>query len=97
MRWAKRSTWSFRTIVAEGRKYGLFLVLVSQRPDKLDPLILSECKNKAVTRLGSASVLGITQKMLGRNDVAPKVIEKCREKNSRRWAQAAGGPLGEAD
>jgi hypothetical protein len=31
----------FRTIAAEGRKYGLFLILVSQRPDKLDHLILS--------------------------------------------------------
>jgi len=28
-------------IAAEGRKYGLFLILVSQRPDKLDHRILS--------------------------------------------------------
>ena len=28
----------FRTIAAEGRKYGLFLILVSQRVDKVDPL-----------------------------------------------------------
>jgi len=28
----------FRKIAAEGRKYGLFLMLVSQRPDKLDPM-----------------------------------------------------------
>jgi hypothetical protein len=33
----------FRTIAAEGRKYGIFLILASQRPDKLDHLILSEC------------------------------------------------------
>ena len=26
-------------IAAEGRKYGLFLIVVSQRPDKLDPLV----------------------------------------------------------
>jgi DNA helicase HerA-like ATPase len=26
----------FCTIAAEGRKFGLFLILVSQRPDKLD-------------------------------------------------------------
>jgi len=59
----------FRIVAAEGRKYGIFLILVSQRPDKLDPLVVSECENKAVMRLGSASVLGITREMLGLDDV----------------------------
>jgi hypothetical protein len=69
----------FRTIVAEGRKYGLFVVLVSQRPDKLDPLVLSECENKAVMKLSSGSVLAITRNLLGLDDVHPKVLEKCLE------------------
>lgn len=69
----------FRTIAAEGRKYGLFLILVSQRPDKLDPLVLSECENKAVMKLGSASVLNVTRKMLGLDDISPKLLEKCLE------------------
>lgn len=69
----------FRTIVAEGRKYGLFLILASQRPDKLDPLVLSECENKALMRLSSGSVLGVTQKMLGLDDIAPRLLEKCLE------------------
>ena len=30
----------FRTIAAEGRKLGLFLIVVSQRPDKLDRMIV---------------------------------------------------------
>jgi uncharacterized protein DUF87 len=67
----------FRKIVAEGRKYGLFLILVSQRPDKLDPLVLSECENKAIMKLSSISVLEITRKMLGLDDVQPKLLEKC--------------------
>jgi hypothetical protein len=58
----------FRTLAAEGRKYGLFLILVSQRPDKLDPLVLSECENKAIMRLGSWSVLDHTRTMLGLED-----------------------------
>lgn len=84
----------FRTIVAEGRKYGLFLILASQRPDKLDPLVLSECENKVVMRLGSGSVLAITQKMLGLDDVPPKLLEKCLEFETGRalligpWAPA---------
>jgi len=66
----------FRTIVAEGRKYGLFLILVSQRPDKLDPLVLSECENKAVMKLSSESVLTITREMLGLDDVPAKLLDK---------------------
>jgi hypothetical protein len=69
----------FRMIVAEGRKYGLFLILVSQRPDKLDPLILSECENKAIMKLGSASVLELTTRMLGLEDLSPKLLQKCLE------------------
>jgi hypothetical protein len=46
----------FRTIAAEGRKFGLFLILVSQRADKLDDLVLSECGNKAILRLDSRSM-----------------------------------------
>jgi hypothetical protein len=69
----------FRTITAEGRKYGLFLVLVTQRPDKLDSLILSECENKAIMKLGSASVLKTTRKMLGLEDIPQSVLDKCLE------------------
>lgn len=67
----------FRRLVAEGRKYGLFLILVSQRPDKLDSVILSECENKAVMRLGSASMLDLTRKMLGLEDVSETQLQKC--------------------
>lgn len=69
----------FRTFVAEGRKYGLFVILVSQRPDKLDPLVLSECENKAVMKLGAGSVLEMTQRMLGLDDIQPKLLERCLE------------------
>jgi len=69
----------FRTIVAEGRKYGLYLLLVSQRPDKLDPLVVSECENRAIMRIGSGTVLNITKQMLGLDDLSPKLLEKCLE------------------
>ena len=74
----------FRKIVAEGRKYGLFLMLVSQRPDKLDPLVLSECENKAIMKLSSKSVLDITRRMLGLDDIQPKLLEKCLDFNIGR-------------
>lgn len=55
----------FRTIAAEGRKYGIFLIIVSQRPDKLDSLVLSECANKAIMRIDSRDVVKIVQEKLG--------------------------------
>ena len=69
----------FRMIAAEGRKFGLFLIVVSQRPDKLDRLILSECENRAVMRLGSLSVLDLTRNLLGLEDIPNKRLQKCLE------------------
>jgi hypothetical protein len=69
----------FRTVAAEGRKYGLFLILVSQRPDKLDPFILSECANRAVMRLGSQSVWEMTKQVLGLEDLPPKTLASVLE------------------
>jgi Helicase HerA, central domain len=66
----------FRTIAAEGRKYGLFLILVSQRPDKLDHLILSECANKAIMRLDSRTIVQLVREKLGLQDVDPYLLDK---------------------
>lgn len=46
-----------RTIAAEGRKYGVFLILCTQRPDKIDSLVTSECQNRLLMKLGSQAVL----------------------------------------
>ncbi|MGB8899399.1 MAG: ATP-binding protein, partial [Methylocella sp.] len=69
----------FRTIAAEGRKFGLFLVLVSQRPDKLDKWVLSECANRAVMKIGSEDVLAETSKALGLGGIAPNILNRCLE------------------
>ena len=66
----------FRTIAAEGRKYGLFLILVSQRVDKVDPLVLSECGNKAVMRLDASSVVKEVVKSFGLDDIHDDIINK---------------------
>jgi DNA helicase HerA-like ATPase len=40
-------------IVKEGRKYGVFLGLVTQRPAEIDPTIVSQCSTLFVMRLSS--------------------------------------------
>ncbi len=66
----------FRTIVSEGRKYGLFLILVSQRPDKLDNMVLSECENKAIMKLSTTNVLIDSKQILNLDDVPEKLLSK---------------------
>jgi hypothetical protein len=73
-----------RSIAAEGRKYGLFLILVSQRPDKLDSLILSECDNKALMKIGSQRVLNESERLLGLDDIPRRLLERCLEFNKGR-------------
>lgn len=66
----------FRRIAAEGRKYGLYLVLISQRPDKIDHVVMSECENRAVMKVGSTLVLKTTCELLGLDKVASRVTDK---------------------
>jgi DNA helicase HerA-like ATPase len=49
-----RSTMSadvIRMIAAEGRKFGVFLILVTQRPSKIDPDALSQCNSQIILRI----------------------------------------------
>ncbi len=51
---SKESTLSKRVIkriAAEGRKFGVFLVLITQRPYKIDPDALSQCNSQIIMRM----------------------------------------------
>jgi hypothetical protein len=52
-------------IAAEGRKFGLFLILATQRPRKLDPNVLSECDNLIHMRMSSQSDIAYAVQSLG--------------------------------
>ncbi len=86
----------FLRIVAEGRKYGLFLIIVTQRPDKIDPMVLSECENYAIMKLSNEKTVDIVGKTLNLDDVPKKRLEKCLDfRVSRvllagRWAPQGG-------
>lgn len=70
----------FRTIAAEGRKYGIFLIIVSQRPDKLDPKVISECSNIALMRLNSQNVVDEVRETLG----LPKKLDFSQVSNFKK-------------
>ncbi len=49
-----RTTYSssiIRTIAAEGRKFGVYLIVISQRPSKIDSDVLSQCQSQIVLRI----------------------------------------------
>ncbi len=49
--WPTRA--SIARIAKEGRKYGVFLGVITQRPGELDPTILSQCNTVFAMRLGN--------------------------------------------
>lgn len=61
-------------IAAEGRKYGLFLIIISQSPSKIHPDTLSQCANlllmKTTTRYDIDTISNL------RTDIPSKLIEK---------------------
>jgi len=40
-----------KRIAAEGRKFGVFLVVISQRPHKIDPDVLSQCNSQIILKM----------------------------------------------
>jgi hypothetical protein len=49
----KRVTDKLMQIAAEGRKYGVYLILATQRPRKLHPSLVLECENVCLLRVQS--------------------------------------------
>lgn len=47
----KMSSHTIRTVVSEGRKFGVFLILVTQRPSKIDSDALSQCNSQIILRM----------------------------------------------
>jgi len=41
----------FKRIASEGRKFGLFLIAISQRPSKINPDVLSQCNSQIIMKI----------------------------------------------
>lgn len=57
----------FERIAKEGRKYGVSLVVISQRPSEVNKTILSQCSNYISMRLTNADDQGVIKKLLPDN------------------------------
>jgi len=54
----------FERIAKEGRKYGLSLVVISQRPSEVNKTILSQCSNFVAMRLTNSDDQSVIKKLL---------------------------------
>ncbi len=52
-------------IAAEGRKYGLWLLLSTQRPSKVHPQVVSQCDNLVLMRMNSPTDLAELSQLFG--------------------------------
>ena len=69
-------------IAGEGRKFGLYLLLATQRPDKVHPNVVSQCDNVILMKVNSAADIASLSQTFS---YAPEALV----------AQAAGFGLGE--
>lgn len=72
----KQALATFERIAKEGRKYGVSLVVVSQRPSDVSRTILSQCNNFLVLRLTNDADQNVVRRllpdsMLGLTDILP--------------------------
>ena len=62
-RYALDATKGFERIAKEGRKYGMFILLASQRPSELSKTVLSQCSNFVVHRIQNPDDLSQIRQM----------------------------------
>ena len=60
----KRAIACFEKVAKEGRKYGVSLVIVSQRPSDVNSTILSQCNNVVALRLTNAADQSVVYKLM---------------------------------
>ena len=85
-------------IAAEGRKYGLWLLLSTQRPSKIHPQVLSQCDNLVLMRMNSpgdiaelAEVFGFAPPAMLRSSKFFVQGEALRRGRVRAGARASSG------
>lgn len=75
-------------IAAEGRKYGLWLLLSTQRPSKIHPQVLTQCDNLLLMRMNSAGDVAELAEVFG---FAPPAMVAAARTFVQGEALVAGG------
>lgn len=78
-------------IASEGRKYGIYLVLATQRPTKLEPRLVAECENQCILRLQGHAEHAFATNVLGIDERRAKQIQDFRLGHALLAGQWVGG------
>lgn len=62
-------------IASEGRKYGLYLILATQRPTKLHKELVAECENCCLLRVHGERELTFAREVLGFDETNTKDVK----------------------
>ena len=82
---------TFEEIVKEGRKFGVFLTLASQRPHDISPTIISQLHNYFLHRLvNNLDVLAIEKAVSYLDRVLRTVTHPSKRRLRGRWRISAG-------
>jgi DNA helicase HerA-like ATPase len=63
----KRAVEAFEKIAKEGRKYGVAVMIISQRPSDVSPTVLSQCNNVIALRLTNTDDQNTVKNMMPEN------------------------------
>ena len=72
-------------IAAEGRKFGLYLLTSTQRPQKVHPNVVSQCDNLILMRMNSAADLAYASEIF--SFVPAGLLARARDVRARRGAR----------
>jgi DNA helicase HerA-like ATPase len=64
-------------IAMEGRKYGLFLILVTQRPSRVSSNLLSQCDNLCLMKMSNPADVNLVKERFG--IIPPELADKALE------------------
>jgi DNA helicase HerA-like ATPase len=94
-------------IAAEGRKYGLWLLLSTQRPTKIHPNALTQCDNLGLMRMSSPRDLAELSGLFGyappecwprrRTSFRGRHSSRTVSSRNRRWCRSRRGSRPRAD
>jgi hypothetical protein len=70
------STHVLRTIASEGRKFGLGLLVISQRPARVDKNVVSQCNTQIILRITNPNDLSAIKK--GVEGLTAEIVEEIR-------------------
>jgi DNA helicase HerA-like ATPase len=91
-RFAIDAAQTFQRIAKEGRKYGVFLIVASQRPSELSKTVLSQCNNYIIHRIQNPDDLSQIRQMTFISDTVLRRLPSLPKQHALIFGNAVNIP-----